>query len=363
DQFKTYNDLINKTKQKEFKFIKKHDKYNIYRVDVDNTESKNNKVNLGVLNDINGVSCFYSVRNKSDLDYLFAIGALGNVSFSSNQGYDNRIISNELKSIKYYISKNNRKVDIYKDYKLIKRYKNNSVYENINPLELFYTYDSVIDKNIFNSLKENDREYAMLQSVYLSESDFITPQNPKTSSKTLMSLEDIMKEGKYEEEKIKITDKGILVKEANSEIVIHLKNVRNSECYLSIDDFELFSNDKIESNKKFKYKSEELKYKVDNLLYVPATTSVIKIKINDEETYYKTYGISTSKNTYFIGKNNYLYNLGYFKNGKYDIHIKFTKKGNYSFSDLKVICQPMDDYYKYVNELKEDKVENFTIKG
>ena len=348
-EFKSYDKLNSAINQKEFNYIKSIDEEELYRVDINN-----NRLNYGLINDINGLSSYFSVQNNNSVNYFFLTGQVGQATLSGNHGYDCHLISNELKGVKYFAGKNYN-ADLYKDYKVIKEYEDSKVYKNENALGLFYTYDSAINQSTFNSLNIYDREMAMLQSVYLDKDSIVSNDNVTSSSKTLLDLEDLMENAQYDKDKIEIKKDKIIVKEDDSDLCFNI-DVNNSECYLVIDDFDLNLDSEIS-------KDASLKKKIKNMLSTPAKYSYMNIKIDGSEESSFRYSIKTSDNTYYFGIEDYVLNLGYYKKGLHNIKINFDEKGEYNFSDMKVVSQPMDDYDKYVNELKEDKVENFTIKG
>ncbi|MGN8914617.1 YfhO family protein, partial [Anaerofustis butyriciformans] len=349
--FLSYSRLSKEIDQKKFRFIKDYDESNIYRVDY-----TNNKYNYGFLNKVNGVSTFFSLSNKYVPEYLFDLSILGNVTYTGNHGYDNRMVSNTLKGVKYLIADDYYFTDMYKDYKQIKKYSDLSIYENTNALDLFYTYDSVINKEQFNKLDVNDKEYAMLQSVYLNDSDFIKPESVTSSSKTIMTFEDILKNAKYDKDKIEIKNDKIVVKESNATIKLNLGEINNSECYFVINNLDINLARKLNND-------ASLDKKIKYYLSDDPKTSYIRFDVDNQGRFDRKYLIRSKEQTYYIGKQSYIFNLGYLESGNHNVDVKITQKGTYFISDMKVICQPKDDYDKYVNELKKDKVENFKIKG
>ncbi|MCO8193090.1 GtrA family protein [Anaerofustis sp. NSJ-163] len=341
-QAQLYNDA--------YDFIKQNDE-NIYRV-----SSSKERLNYGLINNINGLSSYFSIQNKHSVDYFFSTGMLAKISLSGNHGYDNHLISNELKGVKYYIAYDNNKHDIFKDYKKVKEFDDKTLYENTNNLGLFYTYDSAIGTNELNSLSVYDREYAMLQSVYLEKNTDLKTEKKYPKSKIIMNFEDILQNAQYNEKNIELKDDCINVKKDNSSITLNIKPIKNSETYLVLDDLNLV----IEKKEK---KNAGIKDKVKYLLSSSETQSDIEIYIDSSKKYNDKYIIRSTTDTYYVGINDYVLNLGYYEDGEHEIKLNFTKKGKFNFSDLKVVSQSMDNYDKYVNELKEDKVENFTIKG
>ncbi|MGO5359435.1 YfhO family protein [Anaerofustis sp. LCP19S3_F7] len=348
-QLKTYSKVKKETNISNVNFIKEYDASNYYRID-----QTKNRMNYGFLYDVNGLSSFFSIKNNTNMDYILKTGILQNVTYSGNHGYDHHIVSNTLKGVKYFIADKDFK--LMDNFKPIKEDKKNFVYENKNSLGLFYTYDSVISDKEFNALDENDREFAMLQSVYLSDSNFIKPNSISSSSKTIMTFEDIIKNGKYDKDKIEIYGDKLIVKEEEASITLNLGSLYNNECYLVIDDFNIDLTSKIK-------KDASLKEKINHKMKNDYTFTYIKFSSSDRDFSNNCIVIS-SNGKYYIGKFNYVFNLGYFDHVEdCDVTITFSKNGNYNFSDMKIVSQPMDNYNKYVNELKKDKVENFTIKG
>ena len=348
-QLKPYDKISKEINIDEFDFIKEYDKSDYYRVD-----QEKSRMNYGFLQGVNGVSSFFSIRNKNVMDYILKTGILGNVTYSGNHGYDYHIASNTLKGVKYFIG--GKSFDSYINFESIKEVEKNKIYENKNSLGLFYTYDSVISDKEFNALDENDREFAMLQSVYLTDSNFIKPKFIKPSSKTIMTFEDILKNAKYDKDKIEIDNNKITVKEKYVTVKLNIGSINNSECYLIMNNFNVDLSREIDEK-------ADLKKKINTSMSKDATNTYLKI--TSKETGFKNKYIVMSQNSeYYLGKFNYIFNLGYFKDAKNgEIKIVFSQKGKYNFSDMKIVSQSMDNYDTYVNELKEDKVENFTIKG
>ena len=348
-QFKKYNNVSKEMNLKEYEFIKDYDK-GIYRID-----KTNERMNYGMLNNVNGISAFYSIRNKNTLDYIFKTGLLENITYSSNHGYDYHIVSNELKGVKYFISDKN--YEMHKNYKPVKNYDEKTIYKNNNSLGLFYTYDSVMNDDKFNKLNENDREFAMLQSVYLEDESFIKPRKVMPSSKTILNFNGILENSKYDKEKIDIEKGKITVKEEDSSIILNLGDVSNSECYLYMKDFYADLQRKIKDN-------ATLKDKIKFELSLSPEVTYLRFYSNYKKSNAHKAIIISKGNVYYIGENNYVFNLGYYKDAKnLKVKVTFGKKGVYNFSDMKVLCQPMNKLNRYINKLKEDKVENFNIKA
>ena len=111
----------------------------------------------------------------------------------------------------------------------------------------------------------------MLKSVYLDKDSIVSNDNVTSSSKTILDLEDIIKNAEYDKDKIEIKKDKIIVKEDDSDLSFNI-DVNNSECYLVIDDFDLNLDSKIS-------KDASIKKKIRHLLSTPAKYSYMNIKI------------------------------------------------------------------------------------
>ncbi|MCH5254561.1 MAG: YfhO family protein, partial [Lachnospiraceae bacterium] len=60
----------------------------------------------------------------------------------------------------------------------------------------------------------------------------------------------------------------------------------------------------------------------------------------------------------YSGRHDFVVNLGYSKEPLSSIEIKFSSRGIYSFDSVKVICQPMEQYARQIETLKEDSLQN-----
>ena len=84
----------------------------------------------------------------------------------------------------------------------------------------------------------------------------------------------------------------------------------------------------------------------------------LNIKTDSVDT---TMSYLTPYHTNYVGQEDYLVNLGYEEKERSNVTITFSNIGKYSFDDLEIICQPMDNYGKQIYNLKENVLENEKI--
>ena len=66
---------------------------------------------------------------------------------------------------------------------------------------------------------------------------------------------------------------------------------------------------------------------------------------------------------YDTGKRDVLFHLGYSAKGRKEITITCKGMGEYDFSDIYVLLQPMEHYAEYYQQLKSDAPDHVKIQG
>ena len=77
----------------------------------------------------------------------------------------------------------------------------------------------------------------------------------------------------------------------------------------------------------------------------------------------KTAGIWGKDSQYNTGKRDVLFHLGYSAKGRKEITITCKGMGEYDFSDIYVLLQPMEHYAEYYQQLKSDAPDHVKIQG
>ena len=77
----------------------------------------------------------------------------------------------------------------------------------------------------------------------------------------------------------------------------------------------------------------------------------------------KTISIFTDKYNAYSGRSDFLCNTGYSEKGKKSITLTFENTGVYSYKDMKVVCQPMENIESQTTKLRAESLENVEIKN
>ncbi|MBQ9609865.1 MAG: YfhO family protein [Lachnospiraceae bacterium] len=347
------------------------DDNSLYRIDALSKPSERfNQKNYGLRNDIPAISSYYSYMSGDTADFSFDLGnTQQNVSFLI-LNWDQRTILNELASVKYMATTELNKNRIPYGYNLLsdsdKQYSDGKLghqylYINNYALPLMYVYDSYISNRIYSGIYLYEKEQAMLQGIVIDDDSDFSKTDLKFDYEIILNNDQIIGQlkNKYEDDSsIEINDNSFIIKNANTSMELDVDSSYIGEIYFAISDIEYSSSDNIEDTEKLlsRYETAVLKNKNRaSQSHVGTTMSVSMNQITDMGSLYdKSY-------QYYIGPRDMLYNLGYSNSG--NIKITFSTAGKYDFSDIKLICQPMDNYAEQVARLKATPVNDITIAG
>jgi len=331
------NSYITKSTYDTEKYIKSIDDESIFRIDVVESGIEN----YGLTQDVNSVNSYFSILNGTITDYSRSIGNLAMKTSIKLKSLDSRTILNTLSSVKYMVVKEKDLWKIPYGYEKIKTYKysdeNVYIVKNNNYLPIMYTYSSYIPIDTYNSLEVNEREQSMIEGVVLEENIDLPKTQLEFDYKTILEKKELLNQFEqskaYKEGLIEVYDNRIVVKKANQSISLRVNGVDNSETYLVWNNI-----DYIDKNK------NKLIGKID----VKTDNGKKKYEICDKR--------------YFASANieDILMNIGFLEKSVNKIDIKFNNIGEYYFDDLKIICQPMENYKSKVNLLNE-KIEDIQI--
>lgn len=347
------------------------DDSSVYRVDVISSESdRYNQINYGMRNDVNGVSNYLSFSNSRIRDYSWELGNSAHSSSLSITDLSQRTALDTLASVKYMTVTEGTKGRVPYGYEevasreKIMSYGTETIeylYQNKNYLPLMYVYNSYIPIEEFEKLEVNEKEQAMLQGVVLEE----IIQYPKTQLDfdyiQILDKDAVLEQlrANYSENKnIEIGDDYFEIENNNTELKLNVDKEVLGDVFFLMEDVMFESknyNQEIDENTTvYTQKVRE----EDARTWKASNTATITVKLGDK----KDSGVlMNSTYQYFMGERDVLFNLGYTKTG--ELKIKFSKAGRYSFSDLKLICQPMESYVEKVNALKKTPVSDISVDG
>jgi len=343
----------------ESKLVKSVEDNSIFRYDQLQTKAI---LNTTLHQPLYSTNYFFSMANGYIGDYFKEL-YLNNTVEQKYCDLDGRTILDSLASVKYFMVIKGKDNLVPYDYteKPIENKRGgetgitNKLYENNNPLPLGYTYDSYIECDEYEKMTPTQKQQALLQGCVLEESNFnkLNPEftDQKVDYEVTASDSGIVMEGDQ-----------IQVLKKNASITLDFAGEVNSETYVVIDNLDYQdisprdkytkeSWDRLSAIKRNIIKRNTRFWKAGNEYSLKITSGGITKGINGK----------TNENNFYNGVHNYLVNMGYSEEAKGEIEISFPYVGTYTFDQLTVICQPMDNYIQQVDKCKEDVLENITV--
>lgn len=236
------------------------------------------------------------------------------------------------------------------------------VYEGSDTLPLGYTFKNVISRSSYESLTPIQKQEALLQGAVvedvIAENSSVDEIEPKITSTTVDS-QIASTNG------VTVLDDGSFIATvANATVTLSVAGISNSETYLSISNlsfdayssFDLLSAEDLQAlpwYKKAQYLSADMSFTPSNTYYLYAQSdkgSANRFIVNSVKSWHM-YG----------GKSDWALNLGYSDEAQSTVTITLPVVGHYSFDDLSVVCQPMDEVSVQVDALSEDVLTNTQV--
>lgn len=285
--------------------------------------------NSSVLNNVNGLSFYFSLSNNYITKFFDETANRIYLSFCY-KGLDNRIGLSTLANVKYQVTPQSMQENPFYGYKPLDHKVDLPVqiYENEQALPFGYTYSNYLSSEKYKSLSPIEKQEAMLQAAVIDEKADILPEAEPSFSSVEIPYK--IKYGKGVELKNGFFD----VKKGSGTITLLLDGKKDAETYV------VFKN---------------LAYKAKKDSGPRARKAQIEVSSGNVKKNFKTI---TPESHLYEGKKDYAINLCYSDKPVTKIKIKLTGRGKYSFKDLKVICQPMNQYPAQVEALKADHLEN-----
>lgn len=312
-------------------FIKQNDS-GLYRIGNNIPDSNN----LSYKYNYNGLNSYLSIGNKNLTTLSRELLILNAAKTNPLREFDSRPRISTLLGTKYYIVSKKESNYVPYGYNLlheIKDEKNDEdttqIYQNQNSLPIAVFYNNYTLKQNYASLSPLEKEQALLKTAMIENSNILNSNTIKQNtdiSKEITSL----KEVKYQiKDSLEIIDENAKIispkkNKKSFKLKIKDKNITNCELYLLI---------------------EGQKYSTHAEQSITAKYNGIKKKqvIRDKVT-----------SPYYIDNPNILFNLGYRENHSGTISIIFsTKKGTYSYNNIKLIAVPVENFTRDIMNLKK----------
>lgn len=289
------------------------------------SEAEDSVLNTATAVGIPSTAYYYSLINNNISKFMDEQGNM--LSSMSYKIFDmgKRSILESIFSVKYYVTAegNAGKLPYGFNSKVLSK-NGYAVYQNDNFIPFGFTYSTLIRKSEYDDLTLVDRQYSLLQGAVVD--------GEYNSSLQYVSVDSTSKKCDYKilsSEKIKISGNKIIVKKAKSKIKMEISGVNNSELYLNFKGFK-FSNAKGKSGK--------------------AGFAVL----DESGEVVETFLVRNLDNKFYSGTKDYCINTGYIQErDKAIITLQFNNTGTYEFDSMSFQSQPLEQFTKYTQKLKE----------
>lgn len=299
---------------------------NFYRVDDSSQDS--NQINYPVYSHQPTTTSFWSLNSKEYVTWRRLNSAYNYVNYLF-KGLTSRAWLEPQYCAEYFVTSNKAQALASVPYGFKYQGKKEGfsgeyyLYKTENTLSFGSTYDSVMRRSDFEKLSIVERQQAALQSCVLDD------DAPTSLRSDVPSYDDYELEYRLKCEKGAELDGNTLhIKNANSKITLSFDAPVKGELYV------LFSGLSFQNGA--------------NSTKITANCGKAACSVSH----------FTERNLYSEGRTEYLLNLGYSEEARTKITLTFSNKGDYSFDELKVICQPMERLPEYVKARNEDVLEN-----
>lgn len=304
-----------------------------YRIDTN--MMYNNYNNTAVALDYNGISLYSSTIGSGTIRYFTESESIGISALNRTLFLDNRTSQEALACVKYFITtKDGSRYAPYGftlDPELSAQSDEYDIYVNEHPLSIGYGYDSVLSRTEYESLSALEKQQAQLKGAVLSDEDM---EDFDTFSKTEEIGSDIST-GSIE---ITGVDKHI---ERDGNTYQVKKKAKYKTTVVDGKEVETDVSPKVHFRTSSK-KGCEVYLRFKNLTTDLAKRTDVNVYTDDIE---KRAIVRSDKDTYGLGVNDYLINLGYYDSDEtIEGTISFARKGSYTFEDMEIYYVSMDSY-------------------
>lgn len=328
---------------------------------VDMYGAKDISHNSAMLQRVNGISYYFSMVNPYISQFHKEMGLLRKTEFNY-RNLDCRSYLQTLNNVKYFISskKNRRRYNpVLFQEKAVKSQGGYSLYETEDNVGFAYAYDRCLSRAKYEDMNCAEKQEAVLQ-VAVVDDDKVSADLEEAGVTFTLSERDYVIET---DDKIKIKDGQIKVLRNGASMTLRFEGLENSETYVLMQGLEFDAEDmwRKKTDKKRKKAEKEELYRLNRkALYhspleetnIGASSDVVKGK--------KSLLLFNARRNFYSGLKDFLWNFGYSDKAASYVTFTFREKGDYSFDELKVYCQPVNDLSKKIKRLKIDGGDSFT---
>ena len=307
------------------------------RMDTTGINFKKNIRNGGCIQNVNSTNFYFSTTNTAVAEYMREM-YLNTAFEQSFTDLDGRFVLNALAGCEYTTVYKGKEEQLPYGYEeKIKEDDTYAMYRSGSSLPFSYVYDSYMDKEDYDKLSVTEKQQAALQVCVVDKDEELTGLNEASESVKYTD-----QEIPYEVESskdVKILEDGFKVSRNGGSITLKFDGLDESETYLIVEDMD--------------YQSEK-----QELEEAAAVNLNIEYENNKKTIHYMT-----DKNNFYCGVKDFLANMGYHRGGGKEMTISFQKAGTYTFSDFRIVCQPVKDFSEMTAACKQNGLSDVTFEG
>ena len=351
-------------------------------VRVSNTEPGFWYQNTSMLNGLSSTQSFWSVNSPYVLEYLDSL-AVSDVNNNAWQftNLDNRAILNELASVSYLYCMHPEKLPTGYSDKSLDQNTANSVYPNLSPLPLGYTYDRTISRQQFDTLTPAQRQEVLLSHAVTDSAGSLQDSRSIEEIAAGLDCQNVPFESEcLHNSVVQTDDRTFVVTEARSQVKLTFAPVTSGECYLYMKNInyrettllDLYSDDKsCDPEDQFTpemfsaltpYERYKIRVMVGNSR--PASNVTIGADFMSGDTVLTSNEVNyilPGDEQFYSGRQDFLLNSYTVREGIDSIVVTFPRPGVYHFDEFSVVSEPLSGYSDKIAKLGAESLENVKI--
>lgn len=330
--------------------------------------------NATLLSGMYSTQYYWTLSNPAIIEFNNELGING---FTHNIYYDlnSRARLTSLANVKYFVGR--KDIGLHNapyGFDAVGTYQTGTgkydVFRNNNALPFGYTYDRILNAEIFEGLSSVQKEEAMFQAAYLGNEEVDFPVDD-----TVIKTIEIPYEFAGQDEHVTIEENAFVTTKDGVTVVLNINGLEKSETFVRINGLtyqgcsplELYQYDspfdpqnrytQEKWNAKSLLEQKEQQYKnrnwtEENMLYCSVNAA------DSEGNKLGNYlWLLTPNYTWYAGKEDYTANLRYSESGRVSVEITLPYAGIYSFEEIVVECMPIEGYEEGIQKLEENHLE------
>lgn len=310
--------------------------------------------NSGVNPHVKSIDFFASLYNQRVDDLRKETGLSEWQSNYHFTGSDLRFAFDMLTGGKYYVCRSNELWKVPWGYEgPIAEHDKYQLFTTDRALPVAFSMRKVIESDAYAQLDMVGKTRALLQGCVLQGASELGCQLVSPAPDALAPEAKVVATGgiEYGETSSKVTS-------GDNDIAFTLEPTSGCELYLVIDNLSYEPFDYAEYG--VMLTGGALQKALKLLTYNPPGNCEFKVKAAERA---ETYRLSTDRDAEFSGKKNWVINLGYFAESASELHLSFVDAGNYTYDDIRVVCQPVEGMARDIASLNDGALTDLHMEG